>query len=175
MPIDTKALAHRLATTTVLVVDDEHYMRKVVRTMLMSLGVRTIYEAADGAAGLELIRTNSPDIVILDWQMPGLDGASFVRIVRSPDTFPYPDVPIIMLTGHGERSRVIEAVQIGVNEFLLKPVSSKSLQDRMVSVLANPRPLVRAGGYYGPAPRKTAAASIHADNDEAVASLIFVN
>ncbi len=175
MQIDTKALTQRLAAISVLVVDDEHYMRKVVRTMLISLGVRTIYEAPDGPAGLELIRSNAPDIVILDWQMPGLDGASFVRIVRSPDTFPYPAVPIIMLTGHGERSRVVEAVQIGVNEFLLKPVSSKSLQDRMISVLANPRPLVQAGGYFGPAPRKIAAASIHADNDEAVASLVFVN
>jgi two-component system, chemotaxis family, chemotaxis protein CheY len=150
-------------------------MRKVVRTMLMGLGVRNIYEASDGSTGLGLIRTVSPDVVILDWEMPGLDGASFVRIVRSPGSFPLPDVPIIMLTGHGERSRVIEAMQIGVNEFLLKPVSSKSLRDRLVSVLANPRPLVRAGNYYGPAPRKAAAASIHADNDEAVASLILVN
>lgn len=175
MPIDAKEIAQRFAATSVLVVDDEHYMRKVVRTMLMSLGVRNIYEAADGPAGLEMIRTNAPDIVILDWQMPGLDGASFVRIVRSPGNFPYPDVPIIMLTGHGERSRVVEAVQIGVNEFLLKPVSSKSLHHRLVSVLANPRPPVRAGGYYGPAPRRAAAASIHADNDEAVASLVLVN
>ena len=175
MPIDSKKLAQRFASMTVLVVDDEHYMRKVVRTMLISLGVRTIYEAADGPAGLELIRSTLPDVVILDWQMPGLDGASFMRIVRSPDTFPYPDVPIIMLTGHGERSRVIEAVQVGVNEFLLKPVSSKSLQDRLISVLANPRPLVRAGSYYGPAPRKTAMASIHGDNDEAVASLFLLS
>jgi two-component system chemotaxis response regulator CheY len=175
MPIDAKALARRLAATSILVVDDEHYMRKVVRTMLISLGVRTIYEAADGPAGLELIRSNAPDIIILDWQMPGLDGASFMRIVRSPDTFLYPNVPVIMLTGHGERSRVVEAMQVGVNEFLLKPVSSKSLQDRLISVLANPRPPVRAGGYYGPAPRRTAAPSIYADNDEAVASLFLLN
>jgi two-component system, chemotaxis family, chemotaxis protein CheY len=175
MPIDAKRLSHRLATTSVLVVDDEHYMRKVVRTMLLSLGVRNIYEAADGPAGLEVIRSTAPDVVVLDWQMPGLDGASFMRIVRSPDTFPYPAVPVIMLTGHGERSRVVEAVQCGVNEFLLKPVSSKSLQDRLVSVLVNPRPLVRAGNYYGPAPRRASAASIYADNDDAVASLIFVN
>ena len=175
MRIDARKIAERFASMTVLVVDDEHYMRKVVRTMLMSLGVRTIYEAADGPAGIELIRSSSPDVVILDWQMPGLDGASFVRVVRSPDTFPYPDVPIIMLTGHAERARVIEAVQIGVNEFLLKPVSSKALHDRLLSVLANPRPLVRTGRYYGPAPRKAAMASIHSDNDEAVASLIFLN
>src|ERR1700692_3237204 len=137
--IDSRDLATLFAATKVLVVDDEHYMRKVVRTLLMSIGVRTIYEAANGVTGLEAIRATQPDVVIVDWQMPGLDGAGFVRMVRSPDTFPYPDVPIIMLTGHAERSRVIEAIQIGVNEFLLKPVSSKALQDRLVAVLTNPR------------------------------------
>ena len=55
-----------------------------------------------------------------------------------------------VLTGHGECSRVIEAVQIGVNEFLLKPVSSKALQARMVAVLTKPRPVVKSGDYYGP-------------------------
>src|SRR5471032_3668156 len=142
---DQKDLAERFATTKVLVVDDEHYMRKVVRTLLMSIGVRTIYEAPDGPTGLETIRTMSPHVVIVDWQMPGLDGASFVRMVRSPDTFPYPNVPIIMLTGHGDRARVVEAIQIGVNEFLLKPVSSKSLHSRMVSVLTKPRQIVKSG------------------------------
>jgi two-component system chemotaxis response regulator CheY len=167
--LDSKELAERFATAKVLVVDDEHFMRKVVRTLLMSIGIRTIYEASDGPAGLEMIRSAPLDVVIVDWQMPGLDGAAFVRTVRSPDTFPYPDVPIIMLTGHGERSRVVEAIQIGVNEFLLKPVSSKALQDRLVAVLANPRPMVRIGDYYGPAPRKMA--NIYADGDEAVAKL----
>ena len=166
MPMDAKALEARFANCKVLVVDDEHYMRKVVRTLLMSVGVRTIYEAADGPAGLEMIRNASPDIVILDWEMPGLDGAGFVRMVRSPQTFPLPNIPIIMLTGHGERSRVIEAVEIGVNEFLLKPVSSKSLRDRLIAVLAKPRPLVQSGDYYGPAPRKLAT-DIHLDGDDA--------
>ncbi|HZQ12384.1 MAG TPA: response regulator [Pseudolabrys sp.] len=172
--MDAKALAQRFAATKVLVVDDEHYMRKVVRTLLMSVGVRTIYEAPDGPSGLELIRTMAPDVVVLDWEMPGLDGSGFVRMVRSPETFPFPDVPIIMLTGHGERRRVIEAVSIGVNEFLLKPVSSKALQDRLISVLAKPRPLVRSGDYYGPEPRKMATA-VHADNDQAIANLIMLN
>jgi two-component system, chemotaxis family, chemotaxis protein CheY len=169
MSMDTKELETRLASCKVLVVDDEHYMRKVVRTLLMSVGVRTIYEAADGPAGLEMIRNTSPDMVILDWEMPGLDGAGFVRMVRSPQTFPLPNIPIIMLTGHGERSRVIEAVEIGVNEFLLKPVSSKALRDRMIAVLAKPRPLVKTEGYYGPAPRKLVG-DIHADGDAAAAS-----
>jgi two-component system chemotaxis response regulator CheY len=174
MSINAKALAARFAATKVLVVDDEPYMRKVVRALLMSIGVRTIYEAGDGPAGLELIRTAAPDVVILDWEMPGVDGPAFLRMVRSPETFPFPNVPIIMLTGHGERSRVIEAVKVGVNEFLLKPVSSKALQDRLISVLTKPRPVVNTGDYYGPAPRKMVTA-VHADNDDAIANLILLN
>ena len=109
MSTDSKQLAERFAAAKIVVVDDEHYMRKVVRTMLLSIGVQNIYDAPDGEAGLALIRKVAPDVVILDWQMPGLDGPSFVRVVRSPATFPYPNVPIIMLTGHGERARVVEA------------------------------------------------------------------
>ena len=174
MTMDSKQLAERFAAAKVVVVDDEHYMRKVVRTMLMSIGVRQVHEAPNGPAGLDVIRAVAPDVVILDWQMPELDGPGFVRLVRSPTTFPFPNVPIIMLTGHGERSRVIEAVKIGVNEFLLKPVSVKALQDRMASVLTQPREVVKSGGYYGPVPRKLAIA-IHADNDQAIANLSAVN
>jgi CheY-like chemotaxis protein len=158
----------------VLLVDDEYYMRKVVRTMLLGLGIRTVYEAEDGPSGLALVRAHAPDAVILDWEMPGLNGPSFVRMVRSPETFPMPDIPIIMLTGHGERARVVEAVCLGVNEFLLKPVSTKALRDRLLSVLVNPRPIVSAGAYYGPMPRKYAAA-VHADVDETIAKLVMVS
>jgi len=173
MSLDMRNQAARFSLTKVLVVDDEHYMRKVVRTLLMSIGVRTIYEAGDGAAGLEIVRTNSPDVVILDWEMPGLDGPAFVRTVRSPQTFPLPDIPIIMLTGHSERSRVEEAIKIGVHEFLLKPVSSKALSDRLFSVLARPRPLIQRGDYYGPAPRRLSA--VKAEADKAVANLVMLN
>ena len=82
-----------------------------------------------------LIRTVGPDVVILDWEMPLLSGAELVRIVRSPGVFPVPDVPIIMLSGHGERWRVVEAVKLGVNEYLVKPVSAKSIYDRLVSII----------------------------------------
>jgi DNA-binding response OmpR family regulator len=83
-----------------------------------------------------------------------------------------------MLTGHGERQRVIEAVCVGVNEFLLKPVSTNALRDRLVSVLLNPRKMVSSGPYYGPMPRKFATAlhtNVHADNDQAVAKVFMLN
>jgi two-component system, chemotaxis family, chemotaxis protein CheY len=152
--VPSKLLQPRIEALRILVVDDDHYMRKVVRTMLNAMGVKTVYEASDGASGLDAIRENDPDLVIVDWEMPMMDGAQFVRIVRSPGEFPMPDVPIIMLSGHGDRWRVVEAARIGAHEYLLKPVSSKSLLDRIVAIIGRPRPTVKLDGYYGPLPRR---------------------
>jgi two-component system chemotaxis response regulator CheY len=138
----------------VLVVEDEPYTRKVIRTLLSGIGVRHVHEASNGAEGLDAVRAIAPDIVLLDWDLPKVDGAEFMRTVRLPATFPYPDVPVIMLTAHGEKSRVVQAVQLGVHEYLVKPVSSQALLARIVVVLAKPRPIVHIGKYYGPEPRK---------------------
>jgi CheY-like chemotaxis protein len=161
MTAEVKALMQDIK---VLIVDDEHYTRKVIRTLLLAIGCVKIHEAHDGPSGLEMIRSIGPDVVLLDWQMPGMDGAEFVRMVRQPNSFPYPNVPIIMLTGHGERSRVLEAVRLGVHEFLLKPVSSGALLARLLSVLTKPRAMVRRGDYYGPEPRKLSTYKPEADS-----------
>ena len=150
----TNRIDKLVQSITVLIVEDNQYMRKVVRNILVNIGVKNIHEAGDGIAGLEAIRMFAPDLVIVDWEMPLLNGAELVRIVRSPGVFPVPDVPIIMLTGHVERWRVIEASRLGINEFLKKPVSGKALLDRMMTILTSPRPMVRLGDYYGPEPRK---------------------
>ena len=143
-----------ISPLTVLVVDDNQYTRKMLRMLLINLGVKTIYEAADGVAALDIIRTMSPDLMVLDWEMPMLDGPQLIRIIRSPGVFPSPNLPIIMLTGYAERWRVTEALRLGVNEFLIKPISPKALLDRILSILVKPRPMVKFGKYYGPAPRK---------------------
>ena len=147
----------------VLLVEDNPFMRNLVRNMLANIGVKKIHEAADGIAGLELIRTVTPDIIVLDWEMPLLNGAEFVRIVRSPGVFPMPDIPIIMLSAHGERWRVVEAAKLGINEFLCKPVSAKALLDRLVSILLKPRENIQLGDYYGPVPRHPSAAKAEPD------------
>jgi two-component system, chemotaxis family, chemotaxis protein CheY len=136
----------------VLIIDDEFSTRKVIRTLLLSMGVTNVHDAPDGASGLSAIGALDPDVVILDWQMDGMSGPEFVRRVRSPDSFTHPNVPIIMLTGHGERAQVVEAMRLGVHEFLAKPVSGKALHERLVSVLLNPRPMVKRGDNYGPRP-----------------------
>jgi len=153
----------------VLVVDDNQYMRKMIRNLLVNCGIKDIYEAADGIAALDSIRTVAPDVVILDWEMPLLSGPELVRIVRSPGVFPMPDVPIIILTGHCERWRVVEAVRLGVNEYLTKPVSAKALYDRLISITMQPRPVVQVGDYYGPEPRKLVSDE---DDDEVLATAV---
>jgi CheY-like chemotaxis protein len=152
--IEARHVEFRIQQLRVLVVDDNAFMRKMVRSLLLNIGVKKVYEAADGIAGLEQIRAVAPDVIVLDWEMPLLDGPELVRIVRSPGVFPTPDIPIIMLTAHGDRSRIVEAVRIGVNEFLCKPVSAKMLADRLTSIFAKPRANVKLGDYYGPEPRK---------------------
>jgi CheY-like chemotaxis protein len=149
-----QAIEMMIRSLGVLVVDDNPYMRKIVRNLLLNVGVREVFEAGDGIVGLDAIRTLAPDVVVLDWEMPLLNGAEFIRIVRSPNVFPYPDIPIILLSSHAERWRVIEATRLGANEFLVKPVSARALLDRLISILANPRRVVQVGDYYGPEPRK---------------------
>jgi two-component system, chemotaxis family, chemotaxis protein CheY len=152
--LSKKELADRIQALCVLVVDDNQYMRKTIRNLLVNCGVKDIYEAGDGITALDTLRTVGPDVVLLDWEMPLLNGAELVRIVRSPGVFPMPDVPIIMLW------RVLEAARLGVNEYLIKPVSAKAIYDRLVSITLQPRPTVRLGDYYGPEPRKLATDEI---------------
>jgi len=146
----SKHLQARIEALTVLLVGDGRQMLEV-HEMLAAIGVKTICEANDGMAGVEAIRALRPDIVIVDWEMPVIGGAQFASMVRSPDGAPASDVPIVMLTGHGDRWRVVEAARIGVHEFLLKPVSAKALLDRVVSILDMPRPTGAepVGGFAG--------------------------
>jgi len=138
----------------ILIADSNAYTRRLTRSMLVNLGAKAIYEVADGVAALEAIRSVSPDVMIVDWDMPVLDGREVTRIVRSPGVFPKPNLPIIMLTDVGKRSRVHQAIRLGVHEFLVKPISPKTLQQRLLAILLKPRPMVRAGRYYIPLPRR---------------------
>src|SRR6202040_558949 len=132
-----------------LVVEDNPHMRRILRALLLGFGSREIHEAENGMAGLEAFNKVTPDIVIVDWAMPNFDGLEFARMVRQPDANASPFTPIIMLTGHSERKRVMEARDAGVTEFMVKPVSANALYQRILNVVANPRPFIRTGTYFG--------------------------
>ena len=137
-----------------LVIDDNAHMRRILRTLLHGFGARDVYEAEDGAAGLEAFTHYMPDIVITDWAMPIFDGLELAQMIRQPESKGNPFAPIIMLTGHSEKRRVTYARDAGVTEFLAKPISAKGLYQRILNVVANPRPFIQTKSYFGPDRRR---------------------
>ena len=149
-----KQIEKMIQGLNILIVDDNAYMRRLTRTMLTNLGAKSVLEASDGLAALEAIRTCDPDVMLLDWDMPVLNGIEVLRIVRSPGVFPRPNLPVVMLTTRAQRAQVHEALRAGANEFLIKPTSPKALCDRLTSIVFKPRPMVKLGNYYVPEPRR---------------------
>ena len=152
--MSTKQIEKLIEQLGILVVDDNPYMRKLTRQMLMNIGAKNVYEAVDGLAALDVVRTANPDVMLLEWNLPVLNGAQVMRIIRAPDAFPKSNLPVIMLTASANRAQVHEAMLLGVNEFLLKPTSPQALRERLLSILAKPRPMVQIGKYYVPTPRR---------------------
>ena len=142
-----------------LVVDDNAHMRRILRTLLHGFGAREVYEAEDGASGLDAFNHFVPDIIITDWAMPIFTGLELTQMIRQPDGNANPYVPIIMMTGHSEKRRVTAARDAGVTEFLATPVSAKGLYERIVNVILNPRPFIKTKTYFGPDRRRGASST----------------
>jgi two-component system, chemotaxis family, chemotaxis protein CheY len=91
--------------------------------------------------------------------MPIFDGLELVQMIRQPGANANPYIPIIMLTGHSEKHRVMRARDAGITEFLAKPISATALYERILNLIANPRPFIRTKTYFGPDRRRNVAAS----------------
>jgi two-component system, chemotaxis family, chemotaxis protein CheY len=146
-----------LSNISVLVVDDNPHMRSIVVAILRGVGIVHIKEANDGADALSVMRAGIPDLIIADLNMAPIDGLEFTHMVRTASDSPYPFVPIIMMTGHTERSKVNAARDAGINELVAKPISAKTLLDRIVAVIDRPRPFVKSPSYTGPCRRRVEA------------------
>jgi CheY-like chemotaxis protein len=141
-----------------LVVDDSLYVRRIVRDMLMRVGLRRIREASDGAEALGQIAEGRPDLVILDWDLPILSGEEVIRLIRDATTSPLPTVPLILMISQPRIDRIKRAVRFGVTEVVAKPFSPKSLWSRLDEVIHRPRPFTQVGSLLIPKPRAEAAA-----------------
>lgn len=129
-------------------------MRALVKTILHALGAKNCREALDGADAFKELKHFSADMIICDLNMSPLDGLDFVRLVRTGGDSPNPFVPIIMLTGHTEIYKVVEARDSGVNEFLARPISAHSLYARIKKIIDKPREFVKTKSYFGPDRRR---------------------
>jgi two-component system chemotaxis response regulator CheY len=150
-----EAITHSLRA---LVVAERPHMRKLVRGLLVNSGIKHIDEASDGISGIEQVKAFDPDVVILDWDLPLLSGPEVVRIVRTPGMSARPGVPIIVFSASASRRRIAEAKQIGVDSFVVLPMSAKTLLDRILSAVANAH-RVREG-HAAPQYTGTAPASV---------------
>ena len=144
-----------LESVHVLLVDDNQHMRAITSAILQSAGIRKVREAHDGAAALEALRDHPVDLAIVDFNMFPLDGVEFTRLVRNSPDSANPYLPIIMMTGHSEKSRVVEARDAGVTEFVVKPITAKAIIDRINAVIFRPRPFIKTDDYFGPDRRRT--------------------
>lgn len=154
---------YNIERLNILIVDDNLHMRFLVRMILKSLGVRDIMEAEDGDAAIRTLQNFDADIVICDWNMEPMDGIEFTKKIRTSDDSPNAYVPIIMLTGHTEISRVVTARDAGVNEFLAKPVSASKIYQRIKTILDHPRQYVRTPSYFGPDRRRRQDPDYHGE------------
>lgn len=138
----------------ILLVDDNHYMRILLGEILRAIGVRDIFEASDGAEGLQMMRDNAIDVVMTDLSMQPLDGIDFVRLLRNSPDSPNQMAPVIMITGHSTFARVNEARNAGVSEFLAKPLTARGVIERLHQAVEHPRQFVRSDDYFGPDRRR---------------------
>lgn len=115
-----------------MLVDDSGTMRKIQRKILGQLGYQELEEACDGQDALDKVDAFNPDVILLDWNMPNMDGLTFVKTYRGQGR----KTPIIMVTTEADKSRVLEAVKAGVNNYVVKPFTPDQLAERLAQTLS---------------------------------------
>jgi len=124
-----------LGALKVLVIDDQEFVRTIVKKMLEQVGVGNVVEAHDGNSGLDVVERELPDLVICDVQMRPVDGFGFVKSLRA---LPHGrDLPVIMLTAHTDATTIARAKELSVEAFLAKPVLPPALKDKILRVMAD--------------------------------------
>ncbi len=118
----------------ILVVDDDAVSRKILAQLLASAGLQC-HECEDGTEALELIRAKQPSLLLLDFDMPGLNGAEVLKSLRSDKDPAIAQIPAIMLTGHGSEESEVRCLQAGADDFVTKPVNAAVLRARIETQL----------------------------------------
>jgi len=138
------------SSTRFLIVDDFATMRRIVRNLLAELGFRQVDEAPDGRAALELLRTSPYDFVISDINMPRLGGFELLQQVRADPALQA--VPVLLITSEASKDDVLQAIRLGANGTILKPLTKSALEEKVRNIL------LRSSAWpSSPAPRAPAA------------------
>lgn len=111
----------------VMLVDDSRTMRNIQKSALAEIGYTNIVEACDGQDALSRVKAEMPELILLDWNMPNMDGLTFLKAFRTENK----STLVIMVTTEAEKSRVVEAIKAGVNNYLVKPFTPDQLNQRI--------------------------------------------
>ncbi|MCB9867676.1 MAG: response regulator [Phycisphaerales bacterium] len=115
----------------VMLVDDSRTIRNIQKNVLAQLGHTDIMEAGDGVEALKLLEHDTPSLVLIDWNMPNMDGITLVRKIREKNK----TLPLIMCTTEAQKDRVIEAIKAGVNNYVVKPFNVESLAEKIAQTM----------------------------------------
>ena len=150
-------MTYQFENAKILVVEDTQPMAALVKSILNIFGFKDIYIAHNGEEGLEIFKRHDPDLVLADWLMDGIDGVEMTRHIRNDSDSQNPYVPVILMTGFSHQMRILQARDIGINEFLVKPFNAHELYSRIKHVIENPRQFVDTGNFFGPDRRRKRA------------------
>ena len=117
----------------VLVVDDFATMRRILKNILKQLGFTNIVEADDGTTAMEELKKNNYDLIISDWNMPKMTGLELLKRVRSDESLK--GIPFLMVTAEAQKQNVIEAVQAGVSNYVVKPFTAEAISEKLNKIL----------------------------------------
>ena len=138
-----------------VIAEDSQHMRTLLRSMLRALGFEHVSAESSGADALRQIHIELPDVVLLDWNMPGLTGIEVVQATKKmPD--PFCRVPTMIVTGHASKVRLNQAKKLGVNAFLCKPVSIAALELRLRAIVGKDQVLPELPDTVAPVRKQTA-------------------
>ena len=118
----------------ILVVDDFSTMRRIIKNLLRELGFENTHEADDGSTALPLLQNGKFDLLITDWNMPGMQGIDLLRAVRSSQELAA--LPVLMVTAESHRNQIVAAVDAGINAYIIKPFTAQTLQEKIDKIFA---------------------------------------
>ena len=148
--------AYDISSLNILVLEKHLLVRQLLTDVFREFGVPTVQSTSDPDKAWDMFVNFPVDIILSDWTH-GLDGMAFLRKVRQNDSSANPYVPVIVITANTELSHVLTARDAGTTEFLAKPVSARLIYLRIVSMIENNRPFVRAKSFFGPDRRRRRA------------------
>ena len=120
----------------ILVVDDFSTMRRIIKNLLRDLGFTNTSEADDGLTALPMLKTGNFDLLVTDWNMPGMQGIDLLKAVRAEDDDKLKNIPVLMVTAEQKKEQIVEAAQAGVNGYIVKPFTALILKEKLEKIFA---------------------------------------